>query len=214
MEKKDKIKEAMTSYAERLRMVRRLSAPSLEEVESADDYSRLLLHNFRKIGELAGENAEVLDKILMPLLRGDEALSEEEAAELDTLNNLLIDHASSDVLDTHLAEMINNRLNASEEELTEEINGDPDQQVHFLNKRLDIEYERMGKCYFAQNFEESARIRKLAIADYLELLKYLDKDAFLTRHSTTSMGRRLCRLPVGCDRRSRIPASRYRKISG
>ena len=180
MEKKDKIKEAMTSYAERLRMVRRLSAPSLEEVESADDYSRLLLHNFRKIGELAGENAEVLDKILMPLLRGDEALSEEEAAELDTLNNLLIDHASSDVLDTHLAEMINNRLNASEEELTEEINGDPDQQVHFLNKRLDIEYERMGKCYFAQNFEESARIRKLAIADYLELLKYLDKDAFLT----------------------------------
>lgn len=178
-QRNEEIKEAMTSYAERLRMVRKLSAPSLEEVESADDYSRLLLHNFRKIGELAGENAEVLNKILMPFLQGEEALSEEEASELDTLNELLIDRSRSDILDTHLAEMINNRLNASEEGLAEETNGDPDQRVDHLVRRMDIEYERMGKCYYAKNFEESARIRKLAIADYRELLKYLDKDAFL-----------------------------------
>lgn len=36
-QRNEEIKEAMTSYAERLQMVRRLSAPSLEEVESADD---------------------------------------------------------------------------------------------------------------------------------------------------------------------------------
>ena len=115
----EEIKQAMTSYAERLRMVRKLSAPSLEEVESADDYSRLLLHNFRRIGELAGENAEVLNKILMPFLQGEEELGEEEASELDALNVLLIDEEHSDVLDTHLADMINNRLSASEDGLTD-----------------------------------------------------------------------------------------------
>ena len=175
MERKEEIKEAITSYAERLRMVRKLSAPSLEEVESADDYSRLLLHNFRKIGELAGENAEVLNNILMPFLQGKETFSEEEVIELDTLNALLIDG----LLDAHLADMINNRLNVSEDGLTEEVNDNPDQLVHILRRRMRIEYERMGKCYIAQNFEESARIRKIAIADYLELLKYLEKDAFL-----------------------------------
>ena len=64
------MKEMMKSYADRLRMIRRLSAPSVEEAKDADDYSRLLLHNFRKIGELAGENAETLNKVLMPLLQG------------------------------------------------------------------------------------------------------------------------------------------------
>lgn len=178
-QRNEEIKEAMTSYAERLRMVRKLSAPSLEEVESADDYSRLLLHNFRKIGELAGENAEVLNKILMPFLQGEEALSEEDASELDSLNELLLGESRTDVLDTHLAEMINNRLNASEEKLTEETSGDPNQRVHDHLTRMFIRYERMGKCWYAKNFEESARIRKLAIEDYLELLNYLDKDAFL-----------------------------------
>ena len=178
-QRNEELKEAMTSYAERLRMVRKLSAPSLEEVASADDYSRLLLHNFRKIGELAGENAEVLNKILMPFIQGEETLSEDEASELDTLNELLIDPNYSDILDTHLAEMINTRLNESEEELTEGTSGDPNQRVHDLNRRMRIRYERMGKCWYAQNYEESARIRKLAIEDYQELLKCLDKDAFL-----------------------------------
>ena len=176
----EELKKAMMSYAERLRMVRRLSAPSVEEVNNADDYCRLLLANFRRIGELAADNETMLRDILMPVLKSEEALSEEEAENLDALNELLIDDRHSEVLDIHLAEMINTRLSGPEENLSvDEALDDLDQKVHILDRRIDVAYERMGNSLRANNLEEAARIRKSGIADHTEMMRFLEKDVFV-----------------------------------
>ena len=186
MEKREDIKEAMTSYANRLREVRKLSAPSVEEVENAEDYSRLLLHNFRRIGELAGENAEVLDKILMPMLKGNEQLDEETAAQLDELNRLLLDERHEDVVDSCLAEMINNRLNDKAEEVPgEESDDDTDKIVRMLERTIDMDYEHIARTYRGGAKEEAKKVVEKSENDYEEVLGFLEKERFLelSQHS-------------------------------
>ena len=179
MEGRDEIKEALVSYAERLRQVRVLSAPSVEEVKDADDYSRLLLHNFRRIGELAGENAEVLDKILMPMLQGTDPIDEETAEELDALNQLLSDTHHDDMVDTCLAEMINHRLTLRPKELPEDENeSDPDKRVSTLDRNIDMAYEHMARSFRCGDVEEMNKAIRKGDADYQELLGFLEKDKF------------------------------------
>ena len=55
------LNDQITSYVKRMQKVRLLSTPSLDDIQEADDYSRLLLDNFQKIGEYALENRRMLD---------------------------------------------------------------------------------------------------------------------------------------------------------
>ena len=112
MANKQELDSAFSKYVERMNEVNELSTPSLEEVADADDYSRLLLYNFKKIGELSGENREVVDQFFMPLLNREEALSEEEIEALESLNDLLINLTTESMLniDAHLAELVGERI--------------------------------------------------------------------------------------------------------
>ena len=47
------LNDQFISYVKRMQKVRLLSTPSLDDIQEADDYSRLLLDNFQKIGEYA-----------------------------------------------------------------------------------------------------------------------------------------------------------------
>ena len=47
-------------YIERMTEIRTLSTPSLEGIEDADAYGRVLRENFVRIGKLAGKNRELL----------------------------------------------------------------------------------------------------------------------------------------------------------
>ncbi|MBR5420690.1 MAG: HD domain-containing protein [Lachnospiraceae bacterium] len=180
MERSKEIKEALTSYAERLKTVRRLSAPSIEEVKDAEDYSSLLLNNFHEIGALARENADILERLIMPLINGEEQLSEEEAAQLDELNGLLFNEKHEGSVDIHLAEMINDRLDGRVELDEEETDTDtdPEKRIHILDRRIDILYDRFSACYRAGDKEECRKINRLVTADYLEMVHFLEKDIF------------------------------------
>ena len=179
MERKTEITEAMTLYADRLREVRRLSAPSVEDVNDADDYSRLLLHNFRRIGELAGENAEVLDNILMPMLKSTEPIDEETAKELDSLNRLLLDEYHNDLVDACLAEMINDRLYPKAEYLPEDENEyAADKRVNLLDRNIDTAYEHMARSYRCNDPAEMDNAIRKGSEYYREMLGFIAKDRF------------------------------------
>ena len=100
----DVLNKQFTSYVERMQKVRLLSTPSLEDLKAADEYGRRLRWNFKKIGEYAGENREMLEKVLFPLLRSDRPLSEKEITELDKLGKLLVDGEHATEIDLHLSE--------------------------------------------------------------------------------------------------------------
>ncbi len=156
----------------------------MDEVGDEDDYSRLLLHNFRRIGELAGENARVLDNILMPILNGKEPLDEGTSEELDALNSLLLSSDHSDKLDSCLADMINDRLNVTaeeqpDEELTEEIgDGDPDKRAYSLMRNIDTAYEHMARSFRSGEQEEFNKAIEKGGDYYRELLDLLSKDKY------------------------------------
>ena len=46
------LNDQFTAYVKRMQKVRLLSTPSLDDINEADDYSRLLLENFRKSGNM------------------------------------------------------------------------------------------------------------------------------------------------------------------
>ena len=109
------LNDQFTSYVKRMQKVRLLSTPSLDDIQEADDYSRLLLDNFQKIGEYALENRRMLDEILFPLLKLDRPLSEKEVERLRELSRLLVDGEMSTEIDLHLSELIDDCLYQEED---------------------------------------------------------------------------------------------------
>ena len=160
MAEKMELDNAFSDYANRMIQVSRLSSPSLDAVEEADDYSLLLHHNFKRIGELAEENCEVIDRFLLPLLHKEEALSEEEIGSLERLNSLLINMnvAEARDIDIHLAELTSERIEMEREKEMDENAGQKtdrnavtpvEDRIRLLDKRIDIAanqmYRRGGK---------------------------------------------------------------------
>lgn len=98
-----------------MQKVRLLSTPSLDDIKEADDYSRLLLENFRIIGEYALENRRMLEEILFPLLKLDRPLNDQEVDRLRELSTLLVDGEMSMEIDLHLSELIDDCLYQEED---------------------------------------------------------------------------------------------------
>ena len=72
----------LQGYVDRMKKVRLLSTPDLDQITDAEGYSKLLLHNFSLIGMMAAENRKVIDQLVKPNLPTDHALSEEVRAKL------------------------------------------------------------------------------------------------------------------------------------
>ncbi len=174
------LRRQFMSYVERMKKVRLLSTPSLEDVGMAEDYSRMLLENFRKIGEYAGKNREMLDGVLFPLLRKKSPLTEEETKLLNELNRLLADGAQVTEIDIHLSEMITDFLSREEEKrlITKKksING-MEEMIRLLENRLDILYARLYYCGRSDPKEWNKLLKESEIC-YEEACSYLQIDAF------------------------------------
>ena len=50
-------------YAKRMREIRLLSTPDLNDINDADEYGQILVENFSKIGKLAIENRKIEEYI-------------------------------------------------------------------------------------------------------------------------------------------------------
>ncbi|MBP5281309.1 MAG: HD domain-containing protein [Lachnospiraceae bacterium] len=184
MADKQEMDNAFSNYVERMDEVSQLSSPILETVTDADDYSQLLLYNFRKIGELAGENREMIDHYFMPLINKEGALSEDEINALEELNALLIDMDSEVVtnIDVHLAELASERVER-ERSLEEDCAADgrataEEARIRALDKSLDIHCQKLIDCLRSHNYDEAKRHHVTAVKDYQQLLTYLEKDRF------------------------------------
>ena len=187
MANKQELDRAFSKYVERMNEVNELSAPSLEEVADADDYSRLLLYNFKKIGELSGENREVVDQFFMPLLNREEALSEEEIEALEGVNDLLIDLTEKSMtnIDAHLAELVGERIEKERSKEDEDQEADADvtadeAKVRMLEKNIDVACRKLLDCLRSNNIDEARRIHEKGVREYQQNLAYLEKERFLS----------------------------------
>lgn len=178
--KKEILNKQFTSYVERMQMVRLLSTPSLDDVKAADEYGRRLRWNFKKIGEYAGENREMLDKVLFPLLEQDRPLSEEEIAELDKLGKQLVDGEHATEIDLHLSELISDCLARDEEhrlEAQKRVGDSLRDRILFLERRIDVAYTRLS--YDGRsNPKEWRKLLEEGLVYYDEALAFLEKDVF------------------------------------
>lgn len=81
------LREELENYIKRTADIRYLSAPGFDEIDSPGEYSKVLYHNFEKIGEYASENRKFLNEILYPLCQSQELLSDEEIQALEAIQN-------------------------------------------------------------------------------------------------------------------------------
>ena len=174
------LNDQFTSYVKRMQKVRLLSTPSLDDIKEADDYSRLLLENFRKIGEYALENRRMLDEVLFPLLKLDRPLSEKEVERLRELSRLLVDGEMSTEIDLHLSELIDDCLYQEEDIRLDAQNGneeDAEVQIGLLQRRLDVAYARL--TYSGRsNPTEWKKLLDDGLAYYEEALVFSSKSYF------------------------------------
>lgn len=97
-------------YIERMTEIRTLSTPSLEGIEDADAYGRVLRENFVRIGKLAGKNRELLENDLYPLLNFDGVLTKEETEAMNSFSEELLDAEELENMDLPITAMVAERL--------------------------------------------------------------------------------------------------------
>lgn len=174
------LNDQFTAYVKRMQKVRLLSTPSLDDINEADDYSRLLLENFRKIGEYALENRRMLDEVLFPLLKLDRPLSDQEVDRLRELSTLLVDGEMSMEIDLHLSELIDDCLYQEEDLRLDAQNGNEENaetQIRLLQRRLDVAYARL--TYSGRsNPTEWKKLLDDGLVYYEEALVFLSKSYF------------------------------------
>ncbi len=161
-------------YVSRMEEIRRLSSPNLGELNSADEYSERLRHNFERIGVLAGENRKMLDQDLFPLLDSEKELTEEQIESMTSLGEALMDASDLEMLDLPIMSLISNRLMEDAQK--------KDELSHLL-RQLDIE---IATCYSMMNMTErivtcpkvSEGFREKGMAIGKFFLSFLDKDKF------------------------------------
>lgn len=176
----DKLREQFMTYVERMRKVRLLSTPSLEDVSIAEDYSRLLLSNFKKIGDYACENRIMLDETLFPLLNKAGSLTEEETENLNELNRMLADGSLATEIDLHLSELISDFLFRKEEKQLPTLKSsrnDIEVWIRLLERRVDILYTRLYYCG-RSNPHEWQKLLDESVTYYVEAFSYLDRKVF------------------------------------
>jgi len=170
------MRKTFIDYVERMKQVRSLSAPSLDSISTADDYSKVLLENFRLIGQLAAKNRETVEEELLPLLQSKERLSEEELGELGELNKNLFDMESLEEVDQHVADLINERL-IQEEPIGSDAGNHDERMITGLIKTMQIKYFLMIMAS-NRNVEASEKYREEGIEAMLKLNAYLEKEQF------------------------------------
>lgn len=178
--KKLKLRKEFADYAERMAEIKRLSSPDIKKSDSADTYSIRLTNNFKRIGELAAINREMLDRDLYPLLESDEQLEEDIIEELESLSEKLLDITGNedafDTLDLPITALISERLlkDASEK-------NDINAKIRRMNEEIDVYYSLFNMLIRIRNDASAvSSYREKAIDLCNEFFSLLDKDVFLT----------------------------------
>ncbi len=157
------------NYIRRMEEIRRLSTPALDDISNADGYSQLLHDNFEKIGALAAENREFLDKILYPMISAD-SIDDARLSELFAFSDELICAENAENLDLQMVSVVSDRLVTDAME-----HDDLYEQIRSKDLQIGIYYELMNMTKRIHAYPEIAdhyRQKGLQLGDYFyDLLK-------------------------------------------
>lgn len=170
------VNEHFDEYTRRMKKIQLLSSPQLNEINTADAYSAVLLENFRSIGELARENRLVMDDVINPILMSSELLSEELIDQIRDMNASLMDAMTHENIDLPVMAMLSERLM---------LDAEKKEDTAYLIRQLD---EEMIACValvvqtrrIISGPEITETIRKRGVRALETLLTFLDKDRFLS----------------------------------
>ncbi len=163
-------------YIERMSEIRRLSTPSLNEIEAADEYRDRLRNNFVRIGELADLNRKFLDAVFYPLIKSEEALEVESVGDMEEFGDELVSAETGESLDLPIMSLLSERLIKDAEN-----KGNMDALVHQAHAQIGTCYELMNMTKRISTYPEIAdhyRKRGFELGDFF--LDLLDKEKFLS----------------------------------
>lgn len=167
--------ELFREYAERMKEIRLLSTPNLDEIKDADEYGHILVENFSRIGKLATENRRIVNDILKPMISPDAELTDEVLSILRQFDELLVQANTFEEVDVHLSEVINSVL------LNHGLNGDDlqdeNENVITMARKVKRDYYVVSTL-MRYNSIELMEARQKAIENRNKLASYLDKDIF------------------------------------
>ena len=163
-------------YLQRIASIRSLSSPSLQDIDSADDYTRKLRENFIRIGELSADNRSFLDTELYPLITSEVPLSADKLDEIKAFSGSLNGARSAESLDLPLMSVLLERLLSEANE-----SGNIQEIIRQMDARIGTLYGLMNMTHRLKAYPEiSEHYRKLgfSIGDFfINLLKkpYFEK---------------------------------------
>ncbi|MBR6849394.1 MAG: HD domain-containing protein, partial [Lachnospiraceae bacterium] len=156
--------------------VRKLSVPSITEMEDASEYAVLLNQHFREIGALAAENRQMLEKTLYPLLKSRRQLDQEEVDALEVFYDQLM-HASEYIdLDMSLLYLVSRKL------FSDAVSkGDSSGIIRQGDRHIMSCYTQLNRSKRLRYVAEiTLRYRKEGLSIARELELFLDHERFLT----------------------------------
>ncbi len=170
-----KYSQDFKDYARRMREIRLLSTPDLRDIQSADDYSRVLVNNFSRIGELAEENRKLIDAYIKPLIVSEAIVTDQMRHQLEFFLRLLVKDSSFEEVDVHLSDFLNDHFFI--EEIQEAKSSDENTHVIAMAKKVKRDYLLVSALTRYYNTEIDT-IRTKAIENRNALACYLKKENF------------------------------------
>lgn len=173
---KEQFRTGLRQYADRMRQIRVLSSPGLEDLKTAEAYSYVRRENFKNIGVLAEENRSFINDTLTPLLSSVEPLDEETVEAIKVINEELLNAVDVESIDLPIASLLADRLTEDAERKDEQ-----DYIIEMLDKEIETSYLLVNMTKRISSFGQIAvAFRKKGLDALDTLLSYLDKDKFLT----------------------------------
>ncbi len=162
-------------YVERISEIRRLSTPSLNEIEDADKYRERLRDNFVRIGELAEKNRQFLDSVFYPLIKSEEGLSVDSKGIIEEFGDELVSPETGENLDLPIMSLLSEKLYKDAEH-----KGNMGEMVRQANAEIGACYELMNMTKRIKAYPEIADLYRKKGAEVGNLfMKLLDKDVFM-----------------------------------
>ncbi len=164
-------------YVENMKEIRLLSSPDLSAVDNADDYGRILVENFSKIGKLAAENCEFIDSVT-PAFASEGKLSDAMRDATIQLIDLLVDNDSFEEVDVHMSELLDGLM------IQKEINQSTNENDRVISMAKKVKRDYLIVSSLTRYINDDVdKIRDAAIQNAKSLGEYLDKDAFVRLNS-------------------------------
>lgn len=106
----EELREKLSKYLEQSSIIRKLSAPSIQEIDNADEYRKVLSDNKKTIASLRQVNNVILKQDFLPLIEGTEPLLDYEVRILKEFFEEIQDVISLEFQDIGLLWRISERL--------------------------------------------------------------------------------------------------------